>query len=95
MYQNEEQIIEDILDEFDFAKAQEVMECLQWVWHDAEHGVPTIGQMRKQARYLMKSCIGHHTFTTATGGLHVHKETYSEKPYYRLQFVVTEWNNYE
>lgn len=91
----EEQIIEDILDEFDFAKAQQVMECLQWVWHDAEHGVPTIGQMRKRARYLMKYCIGHDEYVTATGGFHVRKETFEGQPYYQLQFVVTEWNNYD
>lgn len=91
----EEQIIEDILDEFDFAQARKVMECLQWVWHDAEHGVPTEGQMRKMARYLMKSCIGHHALTTATGGFHVQKETFDGLPYYSLKFVVTEWNNYD
>jgi hypothetical protein len=90
----EQEIIEDILDEFDFSKVQRVMEALDWTWHDSD-GVPTLGQLRKKARYLMNYCIGHHTFTTATGGLHVHKETYSEKPYYQLQFVVTEWNNYE
>jgi hypothetical protein len=91
----EEQIIEEILDEFDFSKAQEVMVCLKWVWHDAEHGVPTIGQMRKQARYLMKTCIGHEKFATATGGLHVQKETFDGLPYYSLKFVVTDWDNYE
>ena len=91
----EEQIIEDILDKFDFAKAQQVMECLQWAWHDAEHGVPTIGQMRKRARSLMKSCIGHDKYVTATGGFHVRKETFEGQPYYQLQFVVEEWNNYD
>lgn len=90
----EEQIIDDILDEFDFSKVQAVMAALNWTWHDS-NGVPTLGQLRKKARYLMKYCIGHSTFTTETGGFHVHKETYSEKPYYSLKFVVTDWDNYE
>ena len=90
----EEQIIEDILDEFDFAKAQTVMEHLQWVWHDSD-GTPTLGQLRKKARFLMKECIGHSEYTTATGGLWVQKKTFDGKPFYRLMFVVTEWENYE
>lgn len=90
----EEQIIEDILDEFDFTKVQKVMEFLDWTWFDSD-GVPTLGQLRKRSRYLMKCCIGHDKFTTATGGFHVRKETYDGIPYYQLQFVVTEWNNHE
>ena len=90
----EEQIIEDILDEFDFSKVQKVMEALDWTWHDSD-GVPTLGQLRKKARSLMKYCIGHSQYTTATGGFHVHKETHDGITFYQLQFVVTEWNNYE
>jgi hypothetical protein len=91
----EEQIIEDILDEFDFGKVKQTMEALQWVWHDAEHGIPTIGQMRKRARFLMKECMGHQEFVTSTGGFYAFKRTYDEQPFYRLLFVVSEWDNYE
>ena len=91
----EEQIIEDILDEFDFEKVRQTMEALQWVWHDAEHGVPTIGQMRKRARFLMKECMNVPEFYTATGGFHVFKRTFDGLPFYRLMFVVSEWDNYE
>jgi hypothetical protein len=91
----EEQIIEDILDEFDFGKVKQTMEALQWVWHDAEHGVPTIGQMRKRARFLMKECMRHQEFVTSTGGFYAFKRTYDEQPFYRLLFAVSEWDNYE
>lgn len=90
----EQEIIEDIIDEFDFSKVQKVMEALDWTWHDSD-GVPTLGQLRKRARYLMKNCIGHDTYVTATGGFHVRKETFDGLPFYQLQFVVTEWDNYE
>lgn len=90
----EEEIIEDILDEFDFGKVQHAMEALNWTWYDSSD-VPTLGQLRKKARNLMKHCKGHDTYVTATGGFNVRKETHEGVPYYSLQFVVTEWDNYE
>ena len=91
---DENEIIEDILDEFDFRRAQKAMEALQWVWHDSD-GVPTIGQMRKLARSCMKKCIGHETQLVATGGFFVFKRTFDGLPFYRLMFAVSEWHNYE
>jgi len=91
---DENEIIEDILDEFDFGKAQQAMEALNWVWHSSE-GTPTLGQMRKRARFLMKECIGHEEYHTATGGFYVFKRTFDGLPFYRLMFVVAEWDNYE
>ena len=98
--QNEEEIIDDILDEIDFAKVQKVMECLDWTWYIngdvfSSPEVPSLGQLRKCARSLMKKCLWHETYTTSTGGFHVQKETFDGFPYYSLKFVVTEWNNYE
>ena len=94
MRTREDEIIEDILDEFDFGKVQRVMEHLNWTWHDSD-GVPTLVQLRKQARFLMKECIGHEEYTTATGGFWVQKRTFEGLPYYRLIFAVTEWDNYD
>lgn len=92
----EEQIIEDILDEFDFAKVLNVMELLDWKWGgiSSPPEVPSLGQLRKRARSLMKYCIGHDGYVTATGGFHVQKETFDGLPFYSLKFVVTEWDNY-
>lgn len=94
MRTREEDIIDDILDEFDFGKVQQVMEHLNWTWHDSD-GVPTLGQLRKQARFLMKECLDHEEYTTATGGFWVQKRTFDGLPYYRLIFAVTEWDNYD
>lgn len=91
---DESEIIEDILDEFDFGKAQQAMEALQWVWYDSD-GIPTLGQMRKRARFLMKECMNVPEFYTAAGGFHVFKRTFDGLPFYRLLFVVSEWDNYE
>jgi hypothetical protein len=94
---DERQIIDDILDEFDFGKVLHVMELLEWKWGgiSSPPEVPSLGELRKCARRLMNYCIGHETYKTSTGGLHVTKETFDELPYYSLKFVVTEWNNYD
>ena len=91
---NENDIIEDILDEFDFGRVQQVMEHLNWTWYDSA-GVPTLGHMRKTARRLMRECIKHEDYYTATGGFFVQKRTFDGLPFYRLMFVVSEWDNYD
>lgn len=91
----EQEIIEDILDEFDFKIMQETMEALDWTWHDTGEDIPSLGQLRKKARELMKSCIGQDSYTISCAGFYIDKTTFNGKPYYSLKFVVTEWDNYE
>ena len=93
--QTELDLIEDILDDFDFDRVQKVMEALQWTWHDTYPEIPRISQMRKLARSLMKLCIEHEEYTTTTGGFWVQKRTFEGCPYYRIMFVVSEWDNYD
>ena len=92
---DERDIIDDILDNFDFEKVHETMSLLGWCWNREEYGVPSIIALRKEARKLMNSCLGHKEFYTSCGGLHVQKETIDDIPFYRLMFVVTEGDNYE
>jgi hypothetical protein len=47
------QIIDDIMDNFDFDKVQTAMEALDWQW--AGKGVPSIKQLKETAVYLLKS----------------------------------------
>ena len=46
------QMIDDIVDNFDFIKVQTVMEALNWQW--AGKGVPSIKQLKETAVYLLK-----------------------------------------
>ena len=91
MDNDENEIIEEFLDEFDFDKVQKTMEALEWTRHNTYPETPRISQLRKLARSLMKSCVEHEEYTIATGGFFVSKRTFNEKPYYRLMFVVEEW----
>ena len=98
--QNEQQDIETILDEFDFHKVQKAMEALDWTWASSA-GVPTIGELRKTARYLLNFCYNadatEPTYVTGTGGFEASRDMFvgDAKRYYSLKFVVSEWNNHE
>lgn len=89
----DEEIIEDILDEFDFYKVQKTMEALEWTWR---REYPSIGEMRKVARGLMRDLIKIKDGSTSTGGLVARKRTIDDggDPIYELSFVVTSWDNY-
>lgn len=46
------QMIDDIMDNFEFDKVQTAMEALDWQW--AGKGVPSIKQLKETAVYLLK-----------------------------------------
>jgi hypothetical protein len=48
-------MIDDIMDEFNFAKVQNAMFALDWKW--AGIGVPTLDQLRNEAHRLLKGAI--------------------------------------
>jgi hypothetical protein len=59
---------------------------LEWKWISAEEGVPSVGEIRQQARKLLKQVIEQKT-TIATGGLRV---TYYNDDYIKLEFIIEE-----
>jgi hypothetical protein len=46
------QMIDNILDEFNFAKVRKAMEALDWKW--ASVGIPTIDDLRNEAHRLLR-----------------------------------------
>ena len=93
MRTREEEIIDDILDEFDFGKVQKAMELLEWTW--AGQGYPTVGEMRKTARGLLKSLIPLESGGVGTGGFVARKTNIEGEPFYELSFVLTSWASYD
>ena len=91
---NDEEIIEDILDEFDFGEVQKAMELLEWTWESSPR-YPSLGELRKKARSLLKWLATRESGEIATGGFYAEKRTLEGKPYYRLSFVLTSWDNHE
>ena len=92
--------IENILDEFDFARVQVTMEALDWTWVTADEGFPSLGELRRKARELLEEVYYQEatpTYMVGTGGFEALRtmETGDLTKYLSLKFVVTEWNNYE
>jgi hypothetical protein len=77
--------VDKILDEFDFYKVNKIMNCLNWTWRN--EGVPTIAELRREARSLLKNACQNGSGILRTGGFSVEKTD----DVLSLSFVVTEW----
>jgi hypothetical protein len=49
-------MIDEILDEFNFERVHKVMVALDWTWSGTD-GVPTIPDLRRMARSLLKQVV--------------------------------------
>jgi len=87
--------IDEIMDWFEFEKVHEAMVATQWKWYDGdnEFGVPTLQQLKKKARSLLRTVAEakEPDYISATGGFYARKETFEGKPYLRLSFEVANW----
>lgn len=69
-------LIEPVLESFDFERTHKAMTALRWKWFDGEgaEGVPTIEQLRQKSRSLLVSVVNSKRyFVTGTGGLWAEK----------------------
>jgi hypothetical protein len=99
------QMIDDIMDNFDFIKVQNVMFALDWKW--AGIGVPTLDQLINEARQLLKTSaelrlgdyLGEYWeegIISATGGFQSTAycdENKTKIIMLNLKFVLTEWDS--
>lgn len=67
-----QELIDNILDEFDFESVHKAMVALNWTWSSTD-GVPTIGELRRQARELLKELIKSNNEIIGTGGFYVYR----------------------
>lgn len=65
--------IDNILDEFDFERVHKVMVALNWQWHNVD-GVPTIGDLRRTARDLLRTVVQGKHVMVGSGGFFAYKE---------------------
>ena len=89
------ELIEEILESFDFEKTHSTMKLLNWTWRD--EGVPSVRSIKESAVRLLSDCYDSAQkndceYRIATGGL----ETYcsQELDYMTLKFVLTEWDTW-
>lgn len=92
--------VEDILDSFDFQRVQKAMEALAWHWTEAENGLPSVAELRRQARRLLEDVYRYQDIPSiiiGCGGFEATRimEVGDLKKYLSLKFVVEEGDNYE
>jgi hypothetical protein len=100
-----DQMINDIIEEFNFMKCRTVMLFLGWTWGMNPGRTPEIDDMKKTAKYLMdsaikgclktKSCRPEETYMSSTGGFKAVaiKNKYNHLEFLKLEFVLTEWES--
>lgn len=94
------EMIDDIMDNFDFSRVAKCMKALNWKWHDVDGSmdVPEEHNIRRSARKLMnaaKDVCHRRTFITGTGGFYVQCWYAPDSRILEameLSFVVAEWD---
>lgn len=81
-------LVNEILDEFDFERVRDTMRALNWSWHTI--GIPALGDLRRQARKLLTDLADLPDGVIATGGF----EASRIDGYPKLQFIVADWDTY-
>jgi hypothetical protein len=100
--EQENKMIEEIIDNFDFKTCEVVMNALNWTW-GFEEQVPTIQMLEKSAVERLKSAMElakqekrpNTTYFTSSGGLKANAwiNRYGHIEGVRLEFVLTEWDS--
>jgi hypothetical protein len=94
----QQELVDELLDQFDFEKVKEVMDALDWKWGMARWGtgtealVPDIPELRKQAREMLWELIRSKNRMIKMGGLVVEKD---DDDTLELRFEVTSWNTWD
>ena len=92
MTQKQQEAIDTIMDYFKFEKVQKVMEFLDWRWFGSEEGVPTLPELKQEARRLLKHSLEEKE-SISTGGFHVRYRSYeSGEETIELMFAVDWWD---
>jgi len=91
MTQKQQDAIDSIMDYFKFEQVQQVMELLDWKWATADEGIPTVPELRQEARRLLKMAFEEKT-NVSTGGFYVKYESDVDGEFIQLMFVVEEWD---
>jgi hypothetical protein len=91
MTQKQQDAIDNIMDYFKFEQVRKVMELLNWEWAATEEGIPTLPELRQEARRLLKMAFEEKT-NVSTGGFHVMYESDDDGEYIQLLFAVDEWD---
>ena len=100
-----EEILDSIMDSFDFEKVHKCMELLDWTWcmkynlsrdrsELVESHVPTVEELKETAANLLWYTVNCKDDLVATGGFQVEKDfSNPNDPWISLKFIVEECEN--
>jgi hypothetical protein len=94
------ELVDKILDEFDFEKVKKTMDALEWVYYDSPNKTISIAELRRMARMLLDDVYDKPSspeYTIGCGGFEAFRYMSAGDPtkYLSLKFVVTEWSEDE
>ena len=99
MKKSREQLIDEIVENFNWDKVYRTMEALNWTWVDSEGETPSIGKLITTATRLLRDAYDgaekeQYTYLAGTGGFEAVCFADGEDGMYRLElrFVVASWD---
>lgn len=100
MTNNEQKLLDEVMDWFDFRKVAKVMSHLQWAWHncDSPGGIPTESDLRVEVREQFTRLIAEkrctEQFVMATKGFEytVWRTVGMDVDVLELKFVLSDWS---
>ena len=101
----EQELIDEVIQNFDFYKCQLMMEYMGWRWmtHDG-YRIPTKYDLIEAAKDRIQSAIEgikeagrmslNESYGSSSGGLKatVYKNRYNQITFIKLEFILTEWD---
>lgn len=71
----EQDMIDEVMDNFDFEKVQKMMFAVGWQWGNSEGGysVPHVAELRQEARRMIKNTFKEEVFALGSGGFEVQR----------------------
>lgn len=90
--------IDSIMENFDFERVHKVMDMLEWRWVSAKNGVPSVEELKKEAKRLLVSSCSEKTQISTGGFKAIYEESSrwdddddDKDPYVGLEFILEEW----
>ena len=82
--------IEEIMDQFDFERTHKVMKFLGWSY--AGRGVPSIDEIKKNARERLEAVLEENVSASSSGGFVARKTHGEHEDWLSLDFMVASLN---
>lgn len=98
MTDDRQDMINEVMDKFNFERVHLAMKALNWEWIDLntnQMSVPSITQLRKAARKLLNKATSHHCVGSGGFEAKYYPPVDDDPEYFTLKFVLHEADSYD